>query len=114
MDKDILQKLVNILDDNKATDILVMDVRDVTTITDTMVIASGQSDRQVKALAEKVTEAAKKLGMPPLGVEGQDESDWILVDLGDIILHIMRPATRIYYQLEKLWSDEKQQAANPS
>ena len=112
MDKDILQQLLHILDDNKATDIQVLDVQGLTTITDTMLIASGQSARQVKALADKLSQAAKKFGMPPLGIEGRQQGDWVLIDLGDIILHIMRPPTRDYYQLEKLWSDKKQQAAN--
>lgn len=113
MNNEISQQLVAVLDENKAMEIQVMDVRDITTITDTMIIASGQSDRQVRALADKVIETAKKLGMTPLGVEGQQQGEWILIDLGDIILHLMRPATRIYYQLEKLWSKENQQTATP-
>ena len=71
-----------------------------------MVIASGRSERQVKALAEKVVEAAKKEGKNPLGVEG-DKGDWVLVDLGDVIAHLMHPNKRAYYQLEKLWSEEQ-------
>ncbi len=109
MIQDILQRLLDLLEENKATDVVVLDVRKLTTITDTMIIAGGRSDRQVKALAEKVIEAAKRGGLPPLGVEGHKEGEWILVDLGDIVLHIMRPATRAYYQLEKLWASEPPQ-----
>ena len=107
----LTRQLVNVLDESKALDIQVLDVRNLTSIADTMIIASGNSDRQVRALADKVIEAAKKSGHIPLGTEGQQQGDWILVDLGDIILHIMRPATRIYYQLEKLWSGNDQQAS---
>lgn len=87
-------------------DIQVIDVSEITTITDRMIIASGRSERQVKALADKVVEFAKKEGQKPLGVEGQ-KGDWVLVDLGDVIAHLMHPNTRAYYQLEKLWSEEQ-------
>ena len=99
---------MSVLDDAKAMDIQVIDVSGVTTITDKMIIASGRSKRQVKSLAEKVVTSAKEQGIKPLGVEGQI-GDWILVDLGDVIAHLMHPTTRAYYQLEKLWSEEHQQ-----
>lgn len=114
MDKHISQQMLTILDDNKAIDIQVLDVQGITSITDTMIIASGQSDRQVKSLADKIIMAAKKSGLELLGVEGQQQGDWVLIDLGDVIIHLMRPDTRLYYQLEKLWSAENQQAVEPS
>ena len=101
------------LDDAKAMDVQVLDVSGITTITDRMIIASGRSERQVKALAEKVIESAKEQGIKPLGIEG-DSGNWILVDLGDIIAHLMHPTTRAYYQLEKLWSEEHQQVQSSS
>ena len=100
----INKALVKALDDLKAIDIQVLDVSKLTTITDTMIIASGRSDRQVKALADKLTETAKGLGLVPLGIEGAQKGDWILVDLGDVVAHLMHPTARAYYQLEKLWT----------
>lgn len=99
--------LVGALHELKALDIQVLDVRRLTSIADTMIIASGRSDRQVKAMADKVIERAKELGIPPLGVEGEQQGTWILVDLGDVIAHLMHPTTRAYYQLEKLWSADQ-------
>lgn len=104
---------MTVLDDAKAMDIQVIDVSEVTTITDKMIIASGRSARQVKSLADKVVASAKEQGIRPLGVEGE-KGDWILVDLGDVIAHLMHPTTRAYYQLEKLWSEEFQQARSTS
>ena len=105
--KTVIKALVDALDDVKALDIQVLDVRNLTTITDTMIIASGRSDRQVKGMADKVIERAKELGIPPLGIEGEQQGAWILVDMGDVIAHLMHPTTRAYYQLEKLWSDDQ-------
>ena len=96
--------VVNALEDLKAFDIKILDVRKLTSITDRMIIASGNSSRQVSALADNVIEAAKERGIRPLGVEGVLDGDWALVDLGDVVVHIMRPAIRDYYQLEKLWA----------
>jgi ribosome-associated protein len=107
------KKLVGILDDAKAMDIQVINVTGVTNITDRMIIASGRSNRQVKSLADKVAVASKEMGVMPLGVEGE-EGDWVLVDLGDVIVHVMHPTTRAYYQLEKLWSEEHQQTQSSS
>jgi len=90
-------------------DIQVFDVTKLTSITDRMIVASGRSDRQVKSLAAKLIASAKEQGVKPVGVEGEQKGDWILVDLGDVIAHIMHPTTRTYYQLEKLWSEEFQQ-----
>lgn len=100
----LAEQLASVLDAMKATDIRVLDVRGLTSITDFMIIASGRSDRQVRALADRTLQEAKQLHAPVLGTEGEREAEWILVDLGDVILHLMHPATRAYYQLEKLWS----------
>lgn len=105
--KAVIKALVGALEDVKALDIQVLDVRNLTSITDTMIIASGRSDRQVKGMADKVIEQSKALGIPPLGVEGEQQGAWILVDMGDVIAHLMHPTTRAYYQLEKLWSDDQ-------
>lgn len=91
------------LDDLKAKDVEVMDVRTLTSITDYMIVASGTSNRHVKALADSVVEKSKLAGHRPLSVEGEREAEWILVDLADVVVHIMLPATRDFYQLEKLW-----------
>lgn len=95
--------LTNSLDDGKAEDIRVLDVRGLTSITDYMIVASGRSARQVKALKDRVLEAARDQNMRPLGVEGENVGDWVLIDFGDVIVHTMRPETRDHYQLEKLW-----------
>lgn len=94
------------LEDLKADQVVVLDVHAVANFTDTMVFASGGSTRHVAAIAESVIEAAKHAGQPPLGVEGQEAAEWVLVDLGDVIVHIMLPDVRAYYELEKLWSEE--------
>lgn len=104
--KELCKMVVAALEDLKATDIHVMDVRNLTSIADFMIFASGGSSRQVKALADKTVEAAKKNHVMPLGTEGVQQGDWALIDLGDVIVHIMRPVIRDYYQLEKLWSIE--------
>jgi ribosome-associated protein len=97
------QILVHVLDEAKAQNITVLDVSQLTTITDTMIIATGGSNRQVKALADKVIEAAQKEGISPLSCEGFEDCEWVLVDLGDVLVHIMQPRTRDYYFLEGLW-----------
>ena len=92
------------LEDMKADDVRVIDVRDMTTITDIMVVASGTSTRHVKAIADNVVQEAKKHGVRALGVEGDKGAEWILVDLADVVVHVMMPAIRDFYALEKLWS----------
>ena len=92
------------MEDLKAEDVQMFDVRALTTMTDYMIIASGRTGRQVKAIADKLIEAAKTRQIKPLGVEGQQQAEWILIDFGDVIAHVMHPSTRDYYQLEKLWS----------
>ena len=99
----LLEAVTNALDDGKAEDIKVLDVRKLTSIADFMVVATGRSSRQVKALADRVAEAARKKKVRPLGTEGQQSSEWVLVDLGDVIVHVMQPEPRSFYQIEKLW-----------
>lgn len=97
--------VVNALEDVKAQDISVIDVRDRTSITDFMVLASGTSSRHVKSLADSVVVEAKEQGVRAGNVEGAGVSDWILVDLGDVVVHVMMPATREFYDLERFWRD---------
>jgi ribosome-associated protein len=99
-----LEKVVaGALEDLKADDVHVLDVRHLTTVTDTMVVASGRSDRHVRAIAGAVVEQAKKAGFRPLGVEGERSGEWVLVDLADVVVHVMLPRVREFYNLEKLW-----------
>ncbi len=100
--------VINALEDIKAEDIQVLDVTEMTDVTDIMIIATGKSSRQVKALANEVVMQAKAAGVQPLGVEGENVGEWALVDLGDVIAHIMTPQTRLTYNLEKLWSVPEQ------
>ena len=104
--KKLTDLIVNALEDLKAFNIQTLDVTALTSITDVMIIASGRSNRQVKALADQVQEKIREAGLPLLGMEGDSEAEWILIDAGDVVLHIMQPATRDYYQLEKLWKTE--------
>ena len=100
----LAELVIKTLADNKATNIQTLDVRDISSFADLMIIASGTSSKQVTSIAEKVIEKAKKNKVPPYGTEGKQYGEWVLVDLGDIIVHIMHPTTRAHYQLEKLWS----------
>lgn len=92
------------LADIKAQDVIALDVRNMTSIADHIVIASGTSSRHVKSIADRVIEQVKEAGARPLGIEGDAMSDWVLVDIGDVVLHVMTPATRQFYDLERLWS----------
>jgi ribosome-associated protein len=112
--KQLCTLVVKNLEELKAFDIQILDVKKLTSITDMMIIASGNSSRQVKALADKIITAVKAKKIVPLGTEGVQEGDWALIDLGDIIVHIMRPPVREYYQLEKLWVVEPGQLSTSS
>ncbi len=96
--------ILNVLGDMKARDVSVMDVRNKTAVTDFMIVASGTSERHVKTLAETVAFRAKDAGAPPLGTEGVREGEWALVDLNGLVVHIMLPKVRDFYNLERLWS----------
>lgn len=96
--------VVDALDDIKAKDIVKLDVRDMTSVTDYMIVASGTSNRHVKALADAVADKAREAGHKPAGVEGEEGSEWVLLDLQDILVHVMLPRVREFYNLEKLWA----------
>ena len=98
------QVAISALEDIKARDITVLDVRKLTSLYDTMIIASAESNRQVKALANHVRERLKEIGATIIGVEGEETGEWVLVDAGEIIVHIMQPSVRAYYNLEELWA----------
>ncbi|MDF1782014.1 MAG: ribosome silencing factor [Alcanivoracaceae bacterium] len=99
----LLDIVLDALDEMKAKNVSSLDVREITSVADNMVIASGTSTRHVKAMADSVMEKAKEKGFRPIGVEGTESAEWILVDLGDVIVHLMQQATREYYDLERLW-----------
>ncbi len=100
-----LQKIaIAALEDIKARDITVLDVRKLTSLCDSLVIASADSSRQVKALAQHVRDKLKESGADIVGTEGEESGEWVLVDAGDIVVHIMQPAVRAYYNLEELWA----------
>jgi len=99
-----LEKLVlAALEDMKAVNIKLLDVRGLTDITDSMIVASGNSDRHVRAIADRVIEKAREAGRRPLGIEGSRESEWVLVDLQDVLVHVMLPRVREFYAIEQLW-----------
>ncbi len=107
----LLELVTEALDDMKGKDIVTLDVRGLSTVTDYMVIATGTSNRHVKSLAEEVALQAKKAGYAPLGVEGEMANDWVLADLGDVIVHVMQADAREFYDLERLWDPALQDNA---
>jgi len=98
----------------KAKDVTEIDVRGKTSIADFLVVASGTSTRHVKAVADEVVKFAKRCGVQPLGVEGEREAEWVLVDLGDVIVHVMLPRVREFYALERLWTVGDQPPEEPA
>ena len=100
----IQQVVLDALADMKAVDVKAMDVRGITDITDTMVVASGTSDRHVKSIADRVVQRCKDAGFRPYGMEGERDGEWVLLDLQDVVLHVMLPRVREFYALEKLWA----------
>jgi ribosome-associated protein len=101
------QWIQNALEDAKTQNIAVLDVRKISDFTDYMVIATGTSNRHVQSSADKVAETLRGHGVRRVGIEGQQLGDWVLIDFGDVVVHIMREQTRDFYNLEKLWSDAK-------
>jgi ribosome-associated protein len=101
---ELKQLILTALDDLKGNQLVALDVRELTDVTDYLVIASGSSNRHVKSLADNVIDIARQQGVRPLGVEGQTGAEWVLVDFGDVVVHVMQPATRDFYDLERLWS----------
>lgn len=102
----VIDCITQSLEDNKADDLVVIDLKGKTAITDTMVIASGRSNRHVGALADHLVQELKKAGAKHVQVEGLGNCDWVLVDAGDAIVHIFRPEVRAFYRLERLWTEE--------
>ncbi len=102
--KDLSDFLQHVLDENSAQDIIEIDIRGKSSIADYMIVASGRSNRHVSALSDYVLRALKEEGFKDIGVEGQEGNDWVLVDIGDVILHIFRPEVRVFYNIEKIWS----------
>ena len=100
---DLKAFVIDKIEDMKARDIVTLDVTNKATVTDTLVICSGNSKRHVISIAENVVTESKHAGSPPLSVEGKDTGEWVLVDLGEVVLHVMQDETRDFYQLEKLW-----------
>lgn len=100
----LCELVVDALQEVKARDIVTLDVRELTTVTDYMIVASGTSNRHVKALADVVAEKSREAGHRPVGIEGEDGSEWVLLDLQDALVHVMLPRVRDFYNLEKLWS----------
>ena len=99
----LIEFVINKIDDMKGRDVMTLDVKERSTITDTLIICSGNSKRHVQSIAEHVATEAKHAGLTDLGIEGLDEGEWVLVDLGDVIVHVMQENAREFYQLEKLW-----------
>ncbi len=106
MSQELNTLITNALEDLKGKDIVTMDVSELSDVMDTLIIASGTSNRHVKSLASNAAQDAKDNGMAAIGIEGLESGEWVLADFGDTVLHVMLPATRDFYDLEKLWSME--------
>lgn len=101
---DLKAFIIDKVEDMKARDVITIDVSDKSTITDTLIICSGNSKRHVMSIADNVVVQSKQANIPPLSVEGKETGEWVLVDLGEVVLHVMQDETRDFYQLEKLWA----------
>ena len=101
---ELLELAQTSLEDSKARDVRLLDVRDMTSVTDYLLVASGTSDRHVSSISVRLIEAAKKAGQAPIGIEGQEAGEWVLIDLADVVVHVMQPRAREFYKLEDLWS----------
>jgi len=110
--KQLTELAVKSLDDDKAEDIVVIDLAGKTSIADYMIVASGRSSRQVGAMAEHLREKLKVAGAPAVGLEGMPQADWVLIDAGDVIVHLFRPEVRSFYNLEKMWGIEPPAASD--
>ena len=104
MSESLRALVVEALEELKAVELVTLPVSEMTSVTDCMVVASGTSNRHVKSLADNVAQRAKEAGYRPVGIEGEDTAEWVLVDFGELIVHVMLPATRAFYDLESLWS----------
>ncbi|MBV4532745.1 ribosome silencing factor [Pseudomonas farsensis] len=109
--EELVKLAIQALEDVKANDIQIIDVREKHSLTDYMIIATGTSNRQINAMLEKVREVVKAHGAQPLGEEGKGDSDWVLLDLNDVIVHMMTAAARQFYDLERLWQGAEQSRA---
>ena len=94
-----------LLEEYKAENVIKLDVKDKSSVTDTMIIASGRSTRHVKSIADNIIKKLKKIKVKPLGIEGYTKSEWVLIDFGDVLVHVMHPDAREFYSLEKLWDE---------
>ncbi len=108
----LLEIVLASLDEGKGLDIKSIDVKDKTSVTDFMLVVTGRSQRHVKSLGDHVVDDVKKNGFRPLGVEGEQAGEWVLIDFGDVIIHVMTAQTREFYQLEKLWEFDLPKASN--
>jgi ribosome-associated protein len=103
----LLQKILDSLDDAKAENVVAIGLSGKTTLADVMTVASGRSNTHVGAIAERVIKACKEAGVAAPRVEGMPHNDWVLVDAGDVIVHVFRPEVRLFYNLEKMWSGDR-------
>lgn len=109
--QELKDKICQAIDDAKGFDVKTMDVREQSDITDFMVVASGTSSKHVASVADRVSEIMREQGEKVFGIEGKSEGDWVLMDFGDVVVHIMRPETRDFYNLEKLWGEIQEPGA---
>ena len=112
--EELKELVIDAIEDVKGIDMRLLDVKGKTSVTDIMIIVSGNTARQVKSIANNIIEKSKAAGHRPLGIEGDEYGEWTLVDLGDIIIHVMQPSIRDFYNLEKLWGEDSPLVAEGS